>query len=163
MMTHFNPHVYLGLHIADLDKPVSLNFQDPSGKSYHLLDDNVKSLFGLHVKNIFIKTNNDGIIISISTYFPQILEDKVYEEMVDTYGEPHSVLKEDTTTLEKEFLSDNSEATSLRQQSLVEVALKDHPILLVWQYNDVQIVVTNNSKNNSLKILFTDISMSVKS
>ena len=159
-MTHFNPHVYLGLPIAELDKPVSLNFQDHSGKSYSLLDDNIKSLFGLTVKTINLKTNNNDVIVSISTHFPQILEEKVYEEIIDTYGEPHSVLKEDTTTLEKEFLSDNSEKISSRQQSLLEVALKDHPILLVWQYNDVQIVATNNSKNNSLKILFTDISIS---
>jgi|GEM_PF-3642419 len=161
-MNNLNPHYYLGLPISGLDKPLFLNFEDHSGKSYRLLDGHTNSLFGLIVTDIFIKTNNDDIIVSISTNFPQILGEKAYEDIIDTYGEPHSVLKEDTVTEEKEFLTDNFGTIKSGRFSLSDVTVHKKPILLVWQYNDVQIVVNNNSKNNSLKILFTDISMSGK-
>ena len=162
-MDNFTPNDYLGKHISDLQKEMALNFNDDSGKSFRIFDTNTKYLFGQTVTDTFVKTNNHNIVVSVSTYYRNDLKEEVYKAMIKTYGEPKSILKEDVKTEQKEFVLENWGTVVSKSYSLKHVSHSEVPILIVWQNKDVQIVVTNNPKNNSLKILFTQTALNTES
>ena len=153
---NFNCKEYLGKHISQFDVALANEFPDRKGRSYKF--ENVKlSLYDNNIRNAFLLTNNDGIVTATNLYFPNILGDPFYHQMVKEHGSPFKAVGPDKLLEEESIHDDGGGSVSSKTYSTKEVSISDKPIAIFWVTNDLEINMIFNYIQKKTKLLIKTV------
>jgi len=150
-MKDFNFKRLYGEHIYEVDRAV-LKFKDESGKIYQISEFK-KTIYNYPVRNAFVHTDKSDIITSFTFIFSTITDNLFYKKIIDDYGLPNSILKEDELLSHKKTIYQNAKYQD-RKYSTKETTIEDKPTFVIWTTEIIEIRLIHNYKENTSQIKF---------
>lgn len=172
-MTCINFEDLLGKHISFTEKVTGFDFEETDVKFHNSenrhysikskLDDSlfeVRNLYGIPYKFLFIQTDKNDKVQSITIYAHKLINRKIYEDFNQIYGKPISILVVEKRTV----LSENSgedEMYGFKQYlrkselELREGTFEENPLYIIWKNEQYMIKALLKDNQNISEITFS--------
>ena len=112
------------------------------------------SYYNAQIRNIFFETDTLNTIITVRAFFSGVLNEKFYQDMIENYGSPDRILKEDKILNEEKHKGEDGYVSNAKEYSTKKVNYDDEPTLILWEGDKFDISIIFNYLKNKTKISF---------
>ncbi len=140
----------LGKHINEIPNAyTSSEEKSPNGNIYMI--DKLEQFLGKPYKTIFITTNEDDIVQSLTIYIDGIIDKSFYDILLKEYGKPNGIYKKgEVISQKKETVIDGFKVSSTNS-ILQDCTFEEHPSIIEWNKEEYDIEVIIGDKTDTFQ------------
>ncbi len=141
----------------NIDNFKNKHYSIKSNLDYNPLE--IRNLYGMPYKFLFIQTDKNDTIQSVTIYFHKLINRQFYDAFNRVYGEPNNILIIDKRTVISEN-NEEDETYGFKQHTrksdleLREGSFEENPLYIIWKKDSYEIKALLRHKQNTSELTF---------